>query len=156
MQRNSIRFGLLILCLIIFQIIINNSTPLYIDCLSVVLVIMLFSSAFSFGTVVLLALLADLIGHWYLGSHLFAIIVLSFLTRPLVNFYRISSYLQMNVTICIFYALVTGIITLIGLGTHNLFISWYDFTIDTFILCPLILALFNLLGIKSSSSDIIY
>ncbi|MBP9743381.1 MAG: hypothetical protein KBD37_08485 [Burkholderiales bacterium] len=156
MQRNNIRFILLILCLSTLQIIINNSTKLYIDCLSVVLVIMLFSSAFSLGIVVLLALLADLIGHWYLGSHLFAVLILSFLTTPLVNFYRISSYLQMNVTICIFYAILTGIIALIGLSTHNLFISWYDFTIDTFILCPLVLALFNLLGIKSSSSDIIY
>lgn len=156
MQRSNLRFVFLILLLSIFQVVINNSTKVYLDCLSVVLVIILFANVFSFRSVIILALFADLIGHWYLGSHLFAAMIVSFMARPLVNFYKMSGGVQRSITIAIFYTILTCIITLIGMITHNLSISWLDFAIEIFILCPAILFLYNFTKIKTYSPDIIY
>lgn len=156
MPRNNIKFIFLVILLSVFQVTINNSTGLYIDCLSVAIIILLFSNVFSFIVVVLLSLLADLLGHWYLGSHLFVAVALSFLSVPLINYYRLSGYVQMSVIVCIFYALLTAVITLIGFVTHNLFINWLGFVVEIFILCPVIQGLFIMFGIKAVTQDIIY
>lgn len=156
MQTNRSRFILLILGLSIFQLGINNSTTLYLDCLSVILVLLLFTKTFSFRLIITLSLFADLIGHWHLGCHLFAILLVSFLTQPILSFYRMSGLAQRCFMLCIFYSILTAIITLIGFITHNLFLNWLDFAIEVFILCPIIFVLYTNIGIRKTSTDIMY
>ena len=156
MDRSNIRLNVFILFLAICQIIINNSTCIYVDCLGVVLVILLFNNIISFKSIILLSIVADLIGFWYLGSHLFATIIISFLTGSLVNFYNMSSQLQKRMIVCIFYAILVIITTFIGIITHNSFVNWLNLLVEIFIVCPVIQQIFILAKIKPQSVDIIY
>lgn len=156
MLRSNIRQISLIIILSLIQVLVNNSTTFYFDCLSVILVILLFSKQFSLRSIILLSLFADLMGHWYLGSHIFAAILLSFVTQKLVKLYDLSGKVQKCFLISIFYTLLSSIIILIGMLTHNTFINWLNLAIEVFILCPIILWLYNLTRFRSPSSDIIF
>ncbi len=156
MQRSNLKFITLIILLSIFQLIINNSTTLYIDCLSVILVALLFRKHLPLQVIIFLSLFADLMGHWYLGSHLFAAILLSFITQKMVIFYSLSGKVQRCVIVSLFYALMSLILSGIGLLTHNSFIKWLDLSLEIFILCPVILSLYSLTQVRGSSSNIIF
>ncbi|HLX53308.1 MAG TPA: hypothetical protein VKR58_05180, partial [Aquella sp.] len=88
MQVKYLNLIILIVIILAFQLIINNTTILYIDCLTLVLVTLLLDGFFSVRFIFIVCLLADLFGHWYLGTHLLAITIISFPTKGLVNFYR--------------------------------------------------------------------
>ena len=147
---------ILIFGLMLFQLIINNLTVLYLDCLSVILVILLFRKNSYLKLIIFIAFFTDLMGHWYLGSHLFAAILLSFLSQRLVITYSLGSSLQKVAMISIFYAMLSGILILIGLLTHNSFINWIDFSVEVFVLCPVILWLFSLTNIRYTRSNLIF
>ena len=51
-------------------ILINNLTIFYVDILAIVLVCLLLGGNYNWTQLIILSLLADLFGHWYLGSHL--------------------------------------------------------------------------------------
>lgn len=156
MQQSNLKLAILIIALSIFQVIINNSTILYIDCLSVILVALLFNKNLPLRLIIGISLFADLMGHWYLGSHLFGAILLSFLSQRMVIFFSLSSKFQQCFIISIFYAMLTGVLTTIGLLTHNTFINWLNFSIEIFVLCPVIFGLLHLTYVRWYSSDIIY
>jgi hypothetical protein len=156
MKSNHLKFTVLIIFFALIQILINNISTIYIDWLGVVLVFLLFINVFSFSLIILIALIADLIGHWYLGTHLLAIILLSFIISPLLNFYKMSNEFQKYFILCVFYALLSLIIFIIGLITKNSFIGLNSFLIEESILVPLTLILFNLVGVRTIATDIIY
>ncbi len=156
MRDNNIKLLILIFGLMLFQLIINNLTVLYLDCLSVILIILLFRKNSYLKLIIFIAFFTDLIGHWYLGSHLFAVILLSFLSQKLVITYSLSGSLQKMAMISIFYAMLSGIMMLIGLLTGNSFINWIDFSIEVLVLCPIILWLFNLISTRDIKSNLIF
>ncbi len=156
MFRNNIRFLLLILSLSIFQLIINSSTIFYIDCLGVILIILLFKKNISLRIIILLSFFTDLMGHWYIGSHLFAVIIISFFTQNLFTMYAMGSSIQRTFMISIFYALLSGIISLIGILTHSGFINWLDFGLEVILLCPLIQWLFSFATKRRPKADLIF
>ena len=156
MQQSNLKLAILIISLSIFQVIINNSTILYVDCLSVVLVALLFNKGLPLRVIIGISVLADLMGHCYLGSHLFGAILLSFLSQRMVIFFSLSGRFQQCFIISIFYAMLSGILALIGLLTHNSFINWLNFAIEIFVLCPIIFGLLQLTNVKGYSSDIIF
>ena len=128
MKTNKIKLILLTIFLIFIEVLINNLTPVYIDLLGVLLVIWLLNDSYSLRGLAVLSILADLIGHWYLGSHLMVILVLSFVMMNITHFYRICSFLQKNVLIMIFYSIFC-----VGL----IFLSWltgkYNFSLVSYI-----------------------
>ena len=91
MQIKYFSLYTLIIVILVLQLLINNATILYIDCLTLVLVALLLDGFFSVRFIFIVCLLADLFGHWYLGTHLLAIILISFPIRGLVNFYQCIS-----------------------------------------------------------------
>ncbi len=156
MHSNNIKLFILIFGLMLFQLIINNLTVLYLDCLSVILVILLFRKNSYLKLIIFIAFFTDLMGHWYLGSHLFATILLSFLSQRLVITYSLGGSLQKMVMISVFYVMLSGIMMLIGLLTHNSFINWVDLSIEVLILCPIILWLFSFTSIHDIRSNLIF
>lgn len=156
MHRSNFKLFTLILSLIIFQLIINNLTIYYTDALGVVLVVLLFRENVHLRLIVILALFADLMGHWYLGSHLFVVIFLSFLSQRLIVMYYLAGALQKVAMVSVFYSMLGLILMLIGSLTHNSPINWADFSLDVFIICPVILWLFSFTLMHETRADQIY
>jgi cell shape-determining protein MreD len=127
------------------QLIVNNTTILYIDCLTILLVIFLLEGLFSIKIILVISLLADLFGHWYLGTHLLAIILISFPIKNLVNFYKLSNTLQKIVLNGIFTFITYIIIELIDILLHNSSINWVNLLIEVIVLNPILLLISNIL-----------
>ena len=149
MHRSNFRLGILIGCLIIFQLFINNLSIFYLDSLSVI-------NNVDLKLIICLSFIADLMGHWYFGSHLFAIILLTFLSQRFLISYSLGSSLQKVALIMIFYLFLSLILLFIGITTHNIYINWIDLSIEVFVLCPIILWLFGFINIRNSRTNLIY
>lgn len=156
MKINHLKFALLIVFFALIQILINNIYPVYVDWLGIVLVFLLFINIFTFSLIIIISFVADLIGHWYLGTHLLAIVLISLIVSPLLNFYKMSNEVQKYFILCVFYAILRFIIFIIGLLTKNSFIGLNSFIIEALVLAPLTLILFNMVGVKTIATDIIY
>lgn len=155
MQINPLKLYLLILVIAIVQLIINSSTLLYLDIIGMVLVVILVNGIYSLRMLVAIGLFADLIGHWYLGTHLVATILISFLTSSMLNFYRMSSSIQKIIIVGVFYSLLSLIDGLIGLLTHNSNFHLLNYIVELIVLTPIVLWLFNRFIIKISADIII-
>lgn len=154
MQINKLKFGMLIVGIIIIQLLVNYFTQVSIDGLAVTLIILLAYGLYSLRFVVAISLLADLIGHWYLGSHLLAVILIGFIAMRFVNYFRMSDFLQKAMIVIGFYSLLVATITLLNTVLHNYTFVWSGYVIDIIVLCPIILMLFSLYIIKTSTSVI--
>ncbi len=139
MQTKQFKWIILVIGLIFCQLIMNSLTIFYVDILGIFLVLILLNDTYQIRTLIVLSLLADLIGHWYLGTHLFAAILISFITGYFVHFYKICNNYQKNFINGIVYSLLVIIITIIGLITHNSSFSWLSYLIEIFLISPLIL-----------------
>jgi cell shape-determining protein MreD len=139
----------------VVQIILNSSTSLYLDLMGALIIILLLTNNYNFKSLIILTFLADLIGHWYLGTHLFAAICMTFLTGYVTNFFNISTLLKKNIILAVFYTLFLLIIALIDLGLHNIGMHWFNFVIEVGIFSPLILKSLNTLLINHND-DIIF
>jgi cell shape-determining protein MreD len=82
--------------------------------------------------------LADLFGHWYLGSHLLAITILSFFSAKFTNFYRMCNWFQRTVTANFFFMFLNAIIYAVELATHKVFNSWQGGVLELLVLMPII------------------
>jgi rod shape-determining protein MreD len=100
------------------------------------------------------SLLADLLGHWYLGTHLLAITLVSFPAKGLVNFYRVSNFLQKIVLNGIFALIAYLLIGSIDALAHKSGISWKNLLVEIVILNPIILLMLSTVIVKLPS-DII-
>lgn len=154
MQIKYLNLAILIIIILTLQIIINNTTTLYIDSLTLVLIILLLEGSCSNRLLLVVCLLADLLGHWYLGTHLLVLTVLSFPTKGLINFYRVSNILQKIVLNGLFALIAYIMIGLLDALLHKSGISWINLLIEIIILNPIILFLLGLFVIKLPS-DII-
>lgn len=153
MQISKFKFSMFFLGIVILQLLINIFTQVSVDGLGVMMVILLAYGVYSLRFVVVISLLADLIGHWYLGSHLLAIILIGFVMARLVNYFRMSYFMQKTLIIISFYSFLMAIIALVNGMLHNYTFSWLEYVIEI-ILCPISLMLFNKYIIKPSASVI--
>ena len=155
LKLNQVKLIILTIFFIMLQLIINSISKIYIDLLGVLLVTVLVNQLYGYRQLIIIAFIADLIGHWYLGTHLFAIVLISFLTDKTYNYFKITNYLQKNISIIIYYSLFSLIIGGISLLTHNIQINFLSFIIEACILCPciflVICKIFN-----NKSPDILY
>ncbi|MFN8770877.1 MAG: hypothetical protein ACK5Z5_07900 [Neisseriaceae bacterium] len=108
-----------------------------------------------FRQLIIIALAADLIGRWYLGTHLFAIVLISFISDKYYNFYKLSGTLQKIISVIIFTGMQFAITAIIGLLTHNIRIDLLSLATEFIILCPLIFLISSKV-LKNVFSDIIF
>lgn len=128
---------------------------LYLDGLTLVLVAFLLEGLFAVRILFTVCLLADLFGHWYLGTHLLAITLISFPVKGFVNFYRVSNVLQKVVLNGIFALFAYLIIGLIDLLVHKTMISWINFAVEIILVNPIILFLLHRYVIRFSPDIIL-
>ena len=155
LKLNQFKLIALTLIFIMLQIIINAFAKIYIDLLGVLLIVLLVNQLYVYRQLIVIAFLADLIGHWYLGTHLFAVILISFLTDKNYNFYKMSNAIQKNISIIIFYSLFSIIIGSISILTHNIRIDMLSFCIEALILCPCVFLIIHKL-FSTTSQDMFY
>ncbi len=151
----TLKLAIISLITIATQLIINSITSIYVDLLGIFLVILLVNQLANYQQLFILAFLADIIGHWYLGTHLFSLILISFITEKYYNFYKMSNILQKNISIILFFSLFDGIVCLIGLISHNLKIDMLGFAFEIVVFCPLFFFILSRF-FKNTSSDFIY
>ncbi|MCC2625076.1 MAG: hypothetical protein K0R14_949 [Burkholderiales bacterium] len=139
MQIKYLNLSILIVIILTLQLIANNTTVLYLDCLTLILITLLLDGFFPVRFILVVCLMADLFGHWCLGTHLLAITLVSFLTKGLVNFYRVSNILQQIVLSGIFALVAYGIIGAVDFLMHRSSMGWINLLIELVVLNPLIL-----------------
>ena len=150
MQINKFKLYGLILVLTILQITINASSKIYIDILGALMVVILAYRMFEFYQLIILAIIADFIGTWYLGTHVIALTLLSIITNKYSNFYKILNYLQKNIFIIIYGIIQYFIIYAIGIIVHHSSFSFLNFIIQIIFIYPLILFATNKLLINNN------
>lgn len=155
MRINLVKLYLLIFITAALQMIINSTTILYLDGIAVVLVIILATEIYSLRMLVIISLIADLIGHWYLGTHLLATIMVSFFTHHLKIFFRMSNNFQKYLILVFYYLALEGIIFSVSILSHNFNFNLLSYAINIFVLIPALLTLHNKFVIKNSM-DLIY
>ena len=143
MQVSYFRLVIFVILILVFQLIINSATTLYFDCLTLLLIAMLLEGVSGVRLLIIICLLADLFGHWYFGTHLLAITLISFFTNWFSRFYRMCDILQKIVLNALFSFFTYIIISLITLVVHNFNINWIDLLIEVLLINPIILLILN-------------
>ena len=155
MTANNLRLALFGICLIITQFFVNNFTIFYVDLFAILLVSILMLGSFSWGMLIILSIVADVIGHWALGSHLLAIILLSIFSGRFVNFYGMFGFFQRTIVTALFFLALIIISYIIELLTGKVFTSVRSILLEIFILLPLVQFILGKFIFKRSS-DLIY
>jgi membrane protein YqaA with SNARE-associated domain len=141
-QSSKLQFYVLLSLLLIVQVLINSMTNWSIDIFgSIIIVLALTDDALL--VITLIAAIADLLGHWYLGTHLLSILVIGAVFEYIRQFFVICSFMQRLslVTLCfISFSIVECIIDVVS---HGMRINLYSYIINIFVICPLV---FLLLG----------
>lgn len=153
MRIRKIKFILFILLLTIIQLLINSFNKCAVDILGVFLVILLSYGFYSLRFVISISLLADLFGHWYLGSHLLCILIIGVFISNLVNYFKISSFIQKLIIIIAFYSLLIASVTIVNGILKNYTFGFYSYLFEIILLCPIILALFDSYIVKLNASE---
>lgn len=135
---NNLRLIIFCIILVFTQFLINNLTIFYVDILAIVLVCLLMGGIYSWTQLIILSLLADLFGHWYLGSHLLAITILSIFSSKFTSFYRVSNWLPRTIMANIFFSILLLIIYLIDVIVGKVFTSFSSLVFEVIVLMPLI------------------
>lgn len=151
MSSLNFRLILFVIILTILELLINSSTKFYVDLLGIFLIIVLLRGHYSFKLILTLAIIADLIGHWYLGSHLLAIMLISFLSDQVINFFHMNNLWNKIVTAEVFYFILVGLLLLLGMLTHNTGFHWQNYFCEVVLVLPIILIIFNYLFLKLDS-----
>ncbi len=151
MRIDNLRLAIFIFIGPILEIIINNTTILYIDIFGIILVIILVNEIYTMGSLIFISLLADLIGHWYLGSHLLSLVLISFTTSRFINFYKMCTFMQKNFITILYYSVSVCFLVAIGAITRTLHFSLLSYLLEIIFLLPIIFWLFNKIIIKTTT-----
>ncbi len=140
---SSLRLVLFCILLTVIQFAINNFTIFYVDIFAILLVAILMRGNVAWAQLISLSIYADLVGHWYLGSHLLAITIVSIVSPKFVNFYRMCSFFQRNIILSMFYLVMTAIIFIVELATGKVFTSKLSLVLELLVILPVIQVLLN-------------
>lgn len=155
MILRHLRLILFVLSLLITQFLINNLSIFYVDLLGIVLIITLIENKSSWLVLVTLSLVADLFGHWYLGSHLFTILLLSGLSTRMSRFYLLCGWINRTMIANFFFLLMGLVIYLLDLALGKTFTSLFSIALELFFLMPLVQFIFNTF-VHAKSSEFIW
>ena len=156
MITNSFRLILFCVLLTFVQFLFNNLTIFYVDLFAIVLISLLLNGGYSWGQLVALSLFADLVGHWFLGTHLLAITILSLFSNRFINFYRLCNWFQRSLFSSIFYLMMSCIIFLVELATGKIYNTPASLIFEIMVLLPLIQAVLYAVIIKKPPEFILY
>ena len=151
MILKNLRLIIFVLILLLAQFLINNLSIFYVDLLGIILINLLIEGKSSWLALVLLSLVADLFGHWYLGSHLLAIVVLSVFSVRVNRFYQLCGWINRSIIANFFFLLMSLVIYLIDILLGKTFTSFYSITLELVLLMPLVQFTLNyIVNLKST------
>lgn len=156
MLKNNLRLIIFCLILLIVQFLINNLTIFYVDLFGIILVLLLLIGNKSWSKLIFISIAADLFGHWYLGCHLFGIVILSLFSTNFISFYKICNSFQKIFIANIFFILLNLIIYAIDFVIDKRFNSLSSILVEVMIFLPLIQLTLDKLVNKSPSEFIFY
>jgi hypothetical protein len=149
---NNVR--LIVLCFIVVfaQTLINNLTIFYVDIVGLVLISLLILGNYTWLQLIILSMIADLFGHWLLGTHLLTVVILSNFSIKFSRFYRMCNWLSRTIIANGFFIFFNLIIYMIDFTVGRILISWYSLIVELLILMPLVQLLLQKIIISNASS----
>lgn len=153
---NNLRLFVFLLILLVTQFSINNFTIMYVDLFGILLLISLLSGSYSWHKMVIFSLIADIFGHWYLGTHLVTIVLVSLLAPNMINFYRMSGWFQRSLITNLYFIIFNLIICVIDLVLSKTHLSISGFIFEILIVMPVIQLLLDKFIIQKNNEFIWY
>lgn len=138
MILRNLRLILLLVVLAITQFIVNDFTIFYIDVIGVVSVSLLLEGKSNWGKLMLISIFADLIGHWYLGTHLLAIVILSFFSGNFNRYYQLCGWLNRSFIVVIYFLVMNLIVYGIDLAIGKTFFTIPNLLLEVFVVVPIV------------------
>lgn len=129
---------------------------MYVDIFGILLLISLLSGSYSWPKMVIFSLIADIFGHWYLGTHLVTIVMVSFLAPNMVNFYRMSGWFQRSLITNLYFIIFNLLMYAIDIILSKTHLSVSGFVFEVLIIMPLIQILLDKFIIQKDSEFIWY
>lgn len=156
MISSNLRLGIFLFLLLVSQFLINNFTIFYVDFFGILLIVSLMSGAYSWPKMIVFSLLADIFGHWYLGTHLVSIVIISFMVHNLVNFYRMCGWLQRTLVTNVFFIVMKLVIFVIDAILSRTYVSINSLIFEIVICMPIIQLVLEKIIIKRTSEFVWY
>lgn len=156
MISSNLRLGIFLFLLLVSQFLINNFTIFYVDFFGILLIVSLMSGAYSWSKMVMFSLLADIFGHWYLGTHLVSIVIISFMVHNLVNFYRMCGWFQRTLVTNVFFIVMKLVIFVIDATLSHTYVSINSLIFEIIICMPIIQLVLDKIIIKRTSEFVWY
>ncbi|RTK98256.1 MAG: hypothetical protein EKK57_12100 [Proteobacteria bacterium] len=156
MISSNLRLGIFLFLLLVSQFLINNFTIFYVDFFGILLIVSLMSGAYSWSKMVMFSLLADIFGHWYLGTHLVSIVIISFMVHNLVNFYRMCGWFQRTLVTNVFFIVMKLVIFVIDAILSRTYVSINSLIFEIVICMPIIQLVLEKIIIKRTSEFVWY
>lgn len=156
MISSNLRLGVFLFLLLVSQFLINNFTIFYVDFFGILLIVSLMSGAYSWSKMVMFSLLADIFGHWYLGTHLVSIVIISFMVHNLVNFYRMCGWFQRTLVTNVFFIVMKLVIFVIDATLSHTYVSIESLIFEIVICMPIIQLVLEKIIIKKPSEFVWY
>lgn len=156
MISSNLRLGVFLFLLLVSQFLINNFTIFYVDFFGILLIVSLMSGAYSWSKMVMFSLLADIFGHWYLGTHLVSIVIISFMVHNLVNFYRMCGWFQRTLVTNVFFIVMKLVIFVIDAILSRTYVSINSLIFEIVICMPIIQLVLEKIIIKRTSEFVWY
>lgn len=144
------------LIMVFTQFMINNFTIFYVDIFGAIIVVAIMIGSYSWLSLICLSLLADLLSHWYLGTHLIALVLISIVSSKIVNFYKISNAINKFVIVAFYYSLLSLIIVIIEFATGRVFFSASNLLFQIFVVIPVVQLMVHLISKKNKSNSLFY
>lgn len=155
-MKNNLKYSILLLIMVFIQFMVNNFTIFYVDIFGAILVVAILLGSFSWIFLICLSLLADFLSHWYLGTHLIGLVLVSMMSNKIINFYRISNPLNKFMIAMFYYLVLCFIILIIDFVTRRMFFSASSLLFQIFIVLPIVQLIVHVLAKKNRSDSLFY
>ncbi len=150
MILRNLRLIILLISCAIIQFIINNFTILYIDIIGIVVISLLLDGRSNWSKLVLVSLMADLMGHWYLGTHLLPLVILSIFSQKINRYFQLCNWLNRSLITVLYWFLFSVFIYMLDLLLSKTLISVYSLLFEFIIIIPILQIWLNIFAPKST------
>lgn len=148
---NKVSFIIFCIILVVAQFLTNNFSIFYVDLFAILLVSLLLRGNLLWMQLIILSFVGDLIGHWFLGTHLLAVVLLSYFTNKIANFYRMCGWFPRTLISIFYLAIFYLIVYIVELSTKRVVTSLDDILVQLLVFLPLVQLVLNLLTTQKSS-----
>lgn len=148
---NKVSFIIFCIILVVAQFLTNNFSIFYVDLFAILLVSLLLRGNLLWLQLIILSFVGDLIGHWFLGTHLLVVVLLSYFTNKIANFYRMCGWFPRTLISIFYLAIFYLIVYIVELSTKRVVTSLDDILVQLLVFLPLVQLVLNLLTTQKSS-----